>query len=55
MKKLAILPALLAALPAAAHESGAIVHAHPHGTEAIAAAVIAAALVAGAAWWMRRS
>ncbi|MFD0982264.1 hypothetical protein [Tropicimonas aquimaris] len=55
MKKLAILPALVAALPAMAHEGGPIAHAHPHGTEAIAATVIAAALAAGAVWWMRRS
>lgn len=54
MKKFAILPALFAAFPAVAHDAGAVAHAHPHGTEAIAAAVIAAALAAGALWWARR-
>ncbi|MCU4652017.1 hypothetical protein N8I71_04205 [Roseibacterium sp. SDUM158016] len=29
--------AALAALPAAAHEAGGVVHIHPHGTEALLA------------------
>jgi hypothetical protein len=53
MKHLAVLPALLAALPAFAHQAGPVVHAHPHGMEAIAAGVIGLCVLAFVAWKAR--
>ncbi len=46
MKRLALLPAILAALPAAAHDAGPVVHAHPHGIES-AVAIVLGAVIAG--------
>ena len=50
MKKLAALPLLLAALPAAAHDAGPVAHAQPHGMETIVAIVAGACLLGYLAW-----
>lgn len=50
MKNLALAPALLAALPAAAHDAGPIAHAHPHGMEGLALALGVLAILGYALW-----
>lgn len=47
------LPAILTALPAAAHDAG-LPHVHPHGIELGAVAALAVLAVAVLAWWARR-
>ena len=56
MKKFAILPAVLAALPAQAHEAGHLpaTHAHPHGIEAVVLAAVGLALVGYMLWKTNR-
>ncbi|WP_157973632.1 hypothetical protein [Tropicimonas sp. IMCC34043] len=54
MKKLAALPAIFAAMPAAAHDAG-IPHLHPHWLEMAGVAAIAVLAVATLVWWSRQN
>ncbi|WP_417719108.1 peptidase M23 [Salipiger sp.] len=53
MKRLTLLPGLIAAAPAAAHEAGAV-HLHPHGGETLPMLAALAVIVAAGLLMRRR-